>query len=293
MFRVREDAATFETVPAEDRVMTIPLELADDLFGRLRDLAALTALAAEEGAGSIRGLAKGEPFEIALRSTGGPAARIELEVLTSPPLDAEAPDGLRRDVAVYARSKDAPRFLREYLRESETSEEWARLLGCELQEAGGLFAFGNIRSAIKARLLLFSNPFLLYVRNGDDLFSPSGEKALEILDRAAHFATGPDERGPVQLGIKALEFIRQCRRSHLAYAEGKVGEAMNHLAPCRQIFEDLEKIAVASSINADGSLADVERCRAARRHIDLVIGRMKLYGDGSLGYLPSFATLTH
>ena len=223
-----------------------------------------------------------------------PAIRASGAILNSPSGDSPEPlAALAENVARYAESKDAPRFLKAYLQESETSEEWARLLGCELQEAGGLFAFGNIRSSIKARLLLFSNPFLLDLRDGDDLFSPSGEKALEILDRAAHFATGPDERGPVQLGIKALEFIRQCRRARIAYADHKPGEAMNHLAPCRQIFEDLEKIAVATSINADGSLADVERCRIARRHVETVIGRIKQYGDGSLGYLPSWATITH
>lgn len=215
-------------------------------------------------------------------------------ILTEPEGDTPPPlETLAQNVARYGESKVAPHFLKAYLQESETSEEWARLLGCELLEAGGLFAYSNIRSAIKARLFLYSNPFLLYIRNGDDLFSESGEKALRLLERAATFATGPDERGPVQMGIKALEFVRQCRRSHLAYSERKPGEAINHLAPCRQIFEDLEKIAVATAINADGSVADAERCRAAKRHVDEVIRRIKQYGDGSLGYLPSFATITH
>lgn len=275
---------------------TLPLESAVATARRLRLLAGIPAhnLQARDP-GKITGTIDGEAFEIQISSVpDGLTPAIEMRVLVSPLLRILEPQrAIVGNISLYAESKDAPRFLKAYLQESETSEEWARLLGCELQEAGGLFAFGNIRSSIKARLLLYSNPFLLYLRNGDDLFSASGEQALGILERAATFATGPDERGPVWLGIKALEFVRQCRRSHLAYAERKPGEAINHLAPCRQIFEDLEKIAVATSINADGSLADVERCRAARRHIDLVIGRIKQYGDGSLGYLPSFATITH
>jgi hypothetical protein len=68
---------------------------------------------------------------------------------------------------------------------------------------------------------------------------------------------------------------------------------MNHLAPCRQIFEDLEKIAVATNINSCGSLADIYRCQKARRHVEEVIMRIKQHGGGSLGYLPSFETLVH
>ncbi len=294
VFEVRGGPGHFDVVP-DGTAMTIPESLCGDLARRFRLIAELPAhdLTAPEP-GRITGTADGEPFAIELRAVGsGPMPRIEMTVLSSPRLDPDMSPLAERDVARYAALREAPRFLKSYLQESERSEEWARLVGCELQDAGGAFAFTGVRSAIKCRLLLYSNPFLLYLRNGDELFSPSGERALEVLTRALDFANGPDQRGPVVLGIKAIEFVRQCRRAHLAYAERRPGEAINHLAPCRQIFEDLEKVAVANTINADGSRADVERARIAGRWVDVVIGRMKLYGDGSLGYLPSFATITH
>jgi hypothetical protein len=46
-------------------------------------------------------------------------------------------------------------------------------------------------------------------------------------------------------------------------------------------------------LNIGGSLADIERCRIAREHVERVIRRIKEYGDGSLGYLPAFEHITH
>ena len=294
-FDPRDGEGRYDLLPGDGEVMTIPESLTGNTIRRFRILAGLlphdlTAV----GPGRITGETPDGPFSIELKSElVANLPKLSLEVIESPYVDRAMLPLAQRNVVRYAALRDAPRFLKAYLKESERSEEWARLMGCELQDAGGVFAFTGIRSAIKARLLLFSNPFLLYLRNGDDLFSESGEKAIAILTRAADFAAGPDERGPVQLGIKAIEFVRQCRRAHLAYAEGKPGEAINHLAPCRQIFEDLEKIAVANSINAEGSLADIERAKIAGRWVETVITRIKLYGDGSLGYLPSFTTITH
>jgi hypothetical protein len=231
------------------------------------------------------------------------------------------------DIALY--QKDSPEgsgvswrdgvLLKTYLKHSETQEEWARLMGVELQECGlsaiyagsetleeklmllaidpflhgDWFAFGGIRSGIKCRLLLFSNPFLLWLRDRESLLSPSGDKALEIAERATAFALDSDQRGVSQFVKKSIEFVRQVDKASKAYGEKKPGEAMNHLAPCRQIFEDLEKIAVATNINSCGSLADIHRCQKGRRHVEEVIMRIKQYGGGSLGYLPSFETLIH
>lgn len=216
-------------------------------------------------------------------------------------------------------SGNAGLLLRSYLKHSETQEEWARLMGVELQECGlasmfkgsdeldgklklfasdpflngDWFAFGGIRSGIKCRLLLYSNPFLLWLRDRESLLGPGGDKAWEIAERATAFALDSDQRGVSQFVKKAVEFVRQVDKAATAYGEKKPGEAMNHLAPCRQIFEDLEKIAVATNINSCGSLADIHRCQKARRYVEDVIIRIKQYGGGSLGYLPSFETLIH
>lgn len=293
VFRKEENRYVARSGASEEEFAGLPMEQGVGTVRRLRLLAGIPVenLRAT-GPGTITGVYAGEPFVIEITSEpDGLTPTIRMRVVSSAKVKPKPTS--EEDLAVYAALREAPRFLKAYLKESERSEEWARLMGCELQDAGGLFAFTGIRSAIKARLLLYSNPFLLYLRNGDDLVSESGEKALATLTRAADFAHGPDQRGPVQLGIKAIEFVRQCRRAHLAYAEGKPGEAINHLAPCRQIFEDLEKIAVANSINAEGSLADIERAKTAGRWVETVITRIKLYGDGNLGYLPSFSTITH
>ena len=184
-------------------------------------------------------------------------------------------------------------LLRSYLKHSETQEEWARLMGVELQECGDWFSFGGIRSGIKCRLLLYSNPFLLWLRDREGLIGPGGDKAWEIAERATAFALDSDQRGVSQFVKKSVEFVRQVEKAANAYGDKKPGEAMNHLAPCRQIFEDLEKIAVATNINSCGSLADIYRCQKARRHVEEVIMRIKQHGGGSLGYLPSFETLVH
>lgn len=197
------------------------------------------------------------------------------------------------DIALYRETTEAPRMLKAYLQESETYEEWARILGVELQSCGGWFGFGGIRNGIKCRSLLYSNPFLLWLRDRELLLGEPGSRAIEIADRAMTFATDSDQRGISTFIKKTVEFVFFAEKAHRAYAAGKPGEAITQLSPCRQIFEDLEKVAVATQINSCGSFADIERCRIAKRHVEEVIKRVKQYGDGSLGYLPSFETLTH
>ena len=42
-----------------------------------------------------------------------------------------------------------------------------------------------------------------------------------------------------------------------------------------------------------GSQADIQRCHIAKGHVERVIMRVRNYGSGVLGYLPSFEMLTH
>jgi hypothetical protein len=193
----------------------------------------------------------------------------------------------------YRALREAPTFLRAYLDEGERYEEWARLMGVELQDAGGTFAFGGIRSAIKCRMLLYSNPFLLWLHHREELCGQVGDKALDVCMRAASVAPDAATRGVAEFGIAAVEFVRDAERAHQAYAKGNVGEAVGALSPCRQIFENLARTAKTTHHRIGGSLADIERCHIAREHVDRVIKRVRHYGDGSLGYLPSFEMLTH
>jgi hypothetical protein len=142
-------------------------------------------------------------------------------------------------------------------------------------------------------MLLYSNPFLLYLRDRDLILSESGIKAAELCEQSMVFTTSPDQRGVTQFAKKSLEFVRLVEKSHKFYAQRKPGEAITALSPCRQIFEDLERVANATYLNSGGSLADVHRCQAAKKHVEEVIHRIKIYGDGSLGYLPSFESITH
>jgi hypothetical protein len=195
--------------------------------------------------------------------------------------------------AEYAAMRDAPYFLRSYLRNSERYEEWARLMGVELQNCGGMFAFGGIRSALKARFLLYSNPFLLWLRNCEDLCGTVGDKALEVLERAISVAPDPATRGVSEFARIAIEFVRATDESHQAYAAGRPGASVAALTSARASFDDLARIAKATNLRIGGSLADIERCRTAKEHVERVMRRITDYGDGALGYRPSFETLTH
>jgi hypothetical protein len=166
-------------------------------------------------------------------------------------------------------------------------------MGIELQDAGGLFAFSGIRSAMKSRMLLYSNPFLFWLRNREDILGEPGKRAWAILDHA--IAVSPDAayRGCAEFAKLSIEFVRHTEDARRLYAAGLPGEATNELIVCRQVFENLIRIAKGTNLRIGGSLADVERCLSAREHIERVIRRVKNYGDGVLGYLPSFETITH
>lgn len=171
--------------------------------------------------------------------------------------------------------------------------DWVRQMGVELPALGGPFAFSQIRSGLKCRLLLYGNPFLAWMHHADDLCGPIGDAAMHLADQAMTFAPDSSARGVSVFVRKAVEFVRFAEQARQAYANELPGLAASTLAPCRQIFEDLEKVAIATYHNAGGSKADIERCRAAKRHVETVVTRIKQYGAGELGYLPAWEILTH
>lgn len=203
----------------------------------------------------------------------------------------------RKDAAAAALSADAAKgkdyILDSYGQLSAQHKEWARLMGVELQSLGGAFAHSQIRSSLKVRLLLEGNPFLAWLHHGEEFSGDHGALALKLCDRAMQVAGDPATRGITGFVKGAIEFVRYAEQSHQAYANELPGVATSTLAPARQIFEELEKIAKASHLRFGGSKADIERCKAAKLYVEKVMQRIKDYGDGSLGYLPSFEHITH
>lgn len=183
--------------------------------------------------------------------------------------------------------------LSSYADRSARHFEWARLMGVELQNVGGTFAFSQIRSSLKVRLLLNSNPFLAWLHHQEELTGEIGDRALAILDHAISIAPDNATRGVSEFVRGGIEFVRYVDQARQAYAQELPGVAVASLMPCRQIFENMEKTARATNLNSGGSLADIQRCKVAKEHVEKVILRIKEFGDGHLGYLPAFEILTH
>jgi len=180
-------------------------------------------------------------------------------------------------------------LIEEYGKESE----WAQLMGIELNKLGGVFDFDGHRNRLKCRLLLYSNPFLAWKYHAEQLASLDGTRALEICEKAIHATHDEGQKGVAMFVRGAVEFVRMAEASHLWYAQNEPERAIKALAPSRQAFETLENLAKRTHTRIGGSLADIERCRIAREHVERVITRIQKYGRGELGYQPSFDTLTH
>lgn len=187
----------------------------------------------------------------------------------------------------------AATFLSAYLSESERYEEWARLMGVELQECGGLFTFTGIRSSLKCRTLLYSNPFLAWMHHGEELSGEVGDCALAIFERAMAVAPTEAAKDITLFARHCVEFVRLAEAARQEYAAEQAEGAIGKLSQTRHLFDDLEKIARRTHERIGGSLADIERCRNAKAHIERVISRIRQHGDGSLGYLPAFEIITH
>ena len=193
----------------------------------------------------------------------------------------------------YTPLRDSPAFLEAYREISPAYAAWAELMGSTLQDSGGSFTFSGRRSQLKSRLLLYSNPFLLWLRNRDELLTRTGESAYRVAEQALEIAPDESTRGISEFVCGAIRFVRISERAHEAYANGRVDDAVAALESALEIFNGLEEVAKRTHAAIGGSLADIERCRIARDHVNLVIERLQRYGDGALGYQPSFETLTH
>ncbi|MGE0001490.1 MAG: family 20 glycosylhydrolase [Fimbriimonadaceae bacterium] len=172
------------------------------------------------------------------------------------------------------------------------SSDWAREMGVFLNHAAGPFSFDGHRSRLKCRLLLFGNPFLLWRHHAGELCGEPGKRALESLERAKAAAVTPEQAGVVSFVRAAIEFVRVTEVARTEYRAGNTEQCVSALAILRRLFDDLAALARHNALEAGGSMADVERCVAAKRHVETVILRVRAYGQRELGYLPAFEVLT-
>lgn len=185
-------------------------------------------------------------------------------------------------------------FYEEYGRVSAHHEAWARVMSERLTELGGVFSQGRIRSSLKTRLLLMSNPFLCWMHHAEEFCgSDRGQRASELAAEALQIAPDEAYRGPAMLLRSAVDFVRMAEEARLEYAYGRTESAVAKLAASRQVFDDMAKYAKWNHQRIGGSLADIERCRIAKEWVEKVMQRVRHYGDGSLGYLPAWEIITH
>ncbi len=177
---------------------------------------------------------------------------------------------------------------------SPQHEQWARMMSQDLSKIGGTFAPGKIRSSLKVRLLLNANPFLCWMHHREEFCdTENGKKAVDLLNHALQIAPTEAEKGVTLFTRSAVEFVMIADAARQLYSEGKVEATVAKLSSSRQIFDELAKRAKWTNQRIGGSLADIERCRIAKEHIEMVMQRIRRYGDGSLGYLPAFEHITH
>ncbi len=170
-------------------------------------------------------------------------------------------------------------------------EEWARLIGVELEDLGGVFAFQQHRNKLRSRLLLTGNPFLAWLHHREQLCGPDGEAALQIAEKALRSTNSEACKGVALMLRAAVEFVRIADQAATHYAKCEAERANGKLALLRTLFDDLEKVGRKSLEREGGSRADIERCRAAKKHVETVMLRVRDYGNRELGYLPAFEVL--
>lgn len=192
-----------------------------------------------------------------------------------------------------AKVADDPALQTGLLASYAEEAEWARLMGEEMEKLGGVFVYNGHRNRIKSRLLLTGNPFSLWLHHREQLSGPDGWAALEICERALRTTTSEAQKCVTLFVRSAIEFVQLAEAAARHYAACEPEACISHLAPTRALFDNLEKIARQNHDRIGGSLADGERCRVAKRHVETVITRVRDYGNRELGYLPAFEVLAH
>lgn len=200
---------------------------------------------------------------------------------------------IRAARGIMDRPDQAEGLLHEYEVDGQANHDWASLMGVELERLGGPFAYSGIRNSLKARLLLYGNPFLAWMHHGEELAGPLGTEALAVLEKALSAAPDEATKGVTMFVRGAVEFVRLAEGARQAYDQGHPEKSITQLASMRYLFETLMAVARRNHERIGGSMADVERCRAAKDHVERVIRRLEAFGRGELGYLPAFEVITN
>ncbi|MBX3095945.1 MAG: family 20 glycosylhydrolase [Fimbriimonadaceae bacterium] len=172
-------------------------------------------------------------------------------------------------------------------------DEWVSRMSKGVTELGGDFAHSKHRSKHRSRFLLYANPFLVQRHHAAELLGPTGAKAKHLAEESLAMATEPEFKVAPILLRALVEFVEMAEAARHQYAAGETERAVAALVPMRYLFESLEVQASRTHERIGGSLADIERCRRAKDHVETVIQRVRKYGDLSLGYRPAWEVLTH
>lgn len=196
-------------------------------------------------------------------------------------------------IAWAAQTANDPQTPATLLQAYAEATPWATTMGQDFERLGGVFAFSGHRHKLRSRLLLNGNPFLAWFHHHPELAGESGKAALALAEQAVQQAPGEPEKNIALFARAAIEFVRIADEARQHYSAQRPDAAITKLALLRTLCDDLEKIARQNHARIGGSLADIERARAAKKHVELVITRVRDYGNRELGYLPAFEVITN
>jgi hypothetical protein len=171
--------------------------------------------------------------------------------------------------------------------------EWAHTLGVELEHMGGVWAASGHRHKLKCRFLLAGNPFHAWLHHREEVQANRGKDLIKLIEKSIHYA--PDEQFKnVSFALRAIiEGLQMMDASHQHYAKAEPDAAVAKLAPMRYLADTLVKLGKENHTRIGSSLADIERALTIKSHTEIVINRIRKYGNRELGYLPAFEVLTN
>ncbi|MBL8067749.1 MAG: family 20 glycosylhydrolase [Armatimonadetes bacterium] len=171
--------------------------------------------------------------------------------------------------------------------------DWAKTMGVELEQMGGVWAASGHRHKLKSRLFLAGNPFLAWLHHRDEAEPERAKKLVQLSEKAIRLAPAEPYKN-VALALRGMvEALVLMREAHASYAQCEPDAAIGKLAPMRYLFDTFARIARDNHVRIGGSLADIERARIAKHHVETVIQRVRAYGHRELGYLPAFEIITN
>lgn len=173
------------------------------------------------------------------------------------------------------------------------ASDWAQTVGVELEALGGVWAESGHRHKLKCRLFLMGNPFLAWLHHRDEAEPERAKKLNHLIEKSVRQA--PDEQYKnVSLALRGMiEALTLMDEAHACYDKCEADAAIGKLAPMRYLFDTFARLGKDNHARIGGSMADIERARIAKQHVETVIQRIRAYGHRELGYLPAFEVITN